>query len=42
MLNKGLYITHAIRLLSKIMRDTERYSSKKEAMLPRQEKLKVY
>ena len=41
MLNKGLYITHAIRLLSKILRDTERYSSKKEVMLPKQEKLRV-
>lgn len=41
MLNKGLYITHAIRLLSKILRDAERYSSKKEALLPRQEKLEV-
>ncbi len=41
MLNKGLYITHAIRLLSRILRDTEKYSSKKEALLPRQEKLEV-
>lgn len=41
MLNKGLYITHAIRLLSRILRDTERYSAKKEALLPKQEKLEV-
>lgn len=41
MLNKGFYISRAIRLLNRILRDTERYSSKKEALLPKQEKLKV-
>ncbi|MEO0875381.1 MAG: pyruvate kinase, partial [Bacteroidota bacterium] len=41
MLNKGLYINDAIRLLSKILEDTEQYSSKKEVLLPKQAQLEV-